>query len=125
MRVRPFDIPGAARELGRLSWVFMRVAADHREVVRPYLDGDDIVDDPKQAPRRWIIDFAKLPLEASSARLVMNMGASIRVSRRARGALADDRLIMPSACGGPVCAGRAVKAEPGADAGPAAPQAPP
>ena len=40
-----------------------RSDANYRDVVRPYLDGDDIVDDPKQAPRRWIIDFAKLPLE--------------------------------------------------------------
>lgn len=39
--------------------------ANYREVVRPYLDGDDITDDPRQRPRRWIIDFAKLPLEAA------------------------------------------------------------
>ena len=37
----------------------------YRDVVRPYLDGDDITEDPKQAPRRWIIDFAKLPLETA------------------------------------------------------------
>ncbi|WP_326828822.1 hypothetical protein OIE13_24975 [Streptosporangium sp. NBC_01810] len=37
--------------------------ADYREVVRPYLIGDDIAHDPKQHPRRWIIDFGQRPLE--------------------------------------------------------------
>ncbi|HET9970333.1 MAG TPA: DNA methyltransferase [Streptosporangiaceae bacterium] len=39
--------------------------ADYSQVVRPYLIGDDIAEDPAQKPRRWIIDFAKLPLEAA------------------------------------------------------------
>jgi hypothetical protein len=42
-----------------------RTDANYREVVRPYLDSDDITDDPGQQPRRWVIDFAKLPLEAA------------------------------------------------------------
>lgn len=41
--------------------------ADYREVVRPYLIGEDIADDPEQAPRRWIINFGKLPLEAAGS----------------------------------------------------------
>ena len=40
-----------------------RTDAKYRDVVRPYLDSDDITEDPRQQPRRWIIDFAKLPLE--------------------------------------------------------------
>lgn len=42
-----------------------RTDADYRRVVRPYVTGDDIADDPAQRPRRWIIDFAQLPLEAA------------------------------------------------------------
>ena len=41
-----------------------RAEANYRDVVRPYIIGDDIADDPKQAPRRWIIDFAQMPLES-------------------------------------------------------------
>jgi hypothetical protein len=37
--------------------------ADYAEVVRPYLIGDDITDDPAQKPRRWIIDFGLMSLE--------------------------------------------------------------
>jgi hypothetical protein len=43
--------------------------ADHRaaygDVVRPYLVGEDMTDDPEQLPRRHVIDFAALPLEAA------------------------------------------------------------
>ena len=39
--------------------------ANYRDVVRPYLTGEDITDDSQQSPRRWIIDFAQLPLEAA------------------------------------------------------------
>lgn len=35
-------------------------------VVRRYLIGDDIADDPNQEPRRWIIDFASMSLEEAS-----------------------------------------------------------
>jgi hypothetical protein len=31
--------------------------AEYADVVRPYLIGDDITDDPQQGPRRWVIDF--------------------------------------------------------------------
>jgi hypothetical protein len=33
------------------------------QVVRRYLTGEDIADDPRQQPRRWIIDFARMPLD--------------------------------------------------------------
>jgi restriction-modification enzyme MmeI-like protein len=38
-------------------------SANYADVVRPYLIGDDITDDPDQAPRRYVIDFADRPLE--------------------------------------------------------------
>ena len=42
--------------------------ADYRRVVRAYLVGEDIANDPDQEPRRWIIDFGTLPLEEASKR---------------------------------------------------------
>lgn len=41
--------------------------ADYRKVVRPYLIGEDIADDPAQAPRRWVIDFAFMALEEAAS----------------------------------------------------------
>jgi hypothetical protein len=38
--------------------------AANTEVVRPYLVGDDIANDPGQRPTRWIIDFGTRPLES-------------------------------------------------------------
>ena len=32
--------------------------ARYVDIVRPYLTGSDIADDPEQSPTRWIIDFA-------------------------------------------------------------------
>jgi hypothetical protein len=43
-----------------------RPEASYKDVLRPYLIGDDIVDDPEQKPRRWIIDFEKKPLEEAA-----------------------------------------------------------
>ncbi|WP_431885135.1 DNA methyltransferase [Micromonospora wenchangensis] len=40
-------------------------SAAYRDVVRPYLVGEDVADDPAQRPRRWVIDFAQRPLEAA------------------------------------------------------------
>lgn len=37
--------------------------ADYRQVVKPFLVGDDITSSPSLGPRRWIIDFAEMPLE--------------------------------------------------------------
>lgn len=41
------------------------VSADvsYRDVVRPYLGGEDIVNDPQQAPTRYIVDFGLMTLE--------------------------------------------------------------
>lgn len=40
-------------------------SADYAAVVRPYLVGEDIADDPAQRPSRWIIDFGTRPLEVA------------------------------------------------------------
>jgi len=40
-----------------------RSDARYADVVRPYLVGQDVTDDPVQGPRRYIIDFATRPLE--------------------------------------------------------------
>ncbi len=37
--------------------------ADYEQVVRPYLIGDDITEDPEQRPRRYVIDFDSRSLE--------------------------------------------------------------
>jgi hypothetical protein len=44
-----------------------RLDARYADVVRPYLVGDDITEEPLQQPRRWIIDFAMRSLEQASA----------------------------------------------------------
>jgi hypothetical protein len=49
--------PKEAREL------LARPDADYSQVVRPYLIGDDITEDPRQQPRRYVIDFGFRPLE--------------------------------------------------------------
>ncbi len=54
-----------------LSWseaqeLLVRTDAPYADVVRPYLIGDDIAEDPTQAPRRHIIDFAVRPLEEAT-----------------------------------------------------------
>ena len=41
----------------------LSAAPRYAEVVRPYLVGDDIAEDPLQRPRRWIIDFGLRALE--------------------------------------------------------------
>ncbi len=40
-----------------------RGGAAYTDVVRPYIVGSDIADDPAQRPTRWIIDFATMRLE--------------------------------------------------------------
>lgn len=40
-----------------------RSEAEYADVVRPYLVGDDIAEDPRQQARRWVIDFGLRPLE--------------------------------------------------------------
>jgi len=39
--------------------------AEYAEVVRPYLVGDDIAEDPRQQPRRFVIDFGLRPLQVA------------------------------------------------------------
>jgi hypothetical protein len=43
--------------------LFDRPEAHYSDVVRPYLVGEDITDDPLQRPRRYIVDFATRPLQ--------------------------------------------------------------
>ncbi|GIJ22166.1 class I SAM-dependent DNA methyltransferase [Micromonospora lutea] len=38
---------------------------DYQKVIRPYLTSEDITEDPRQRGRRWIIDFAQMPLEVA------------------------------------------------------------
>lgn len=40
--------------------------AKYSDVVRPYLIGDDITEDPRQAPRRFVIDFGFRSLEEAA-----------------------------------------------------------
>ena len=53
----------SAEEAERLIGEDLRNA----EVVRPYLLGEDIADEPRQQPRKWIIDFGAMPLEHASS----------------------------------------------------------
>lgn len=39
--------------------------ADYSQVVRPYLTSQDIAEEPHQQPRRWVIDFGTLTLDAA------------------------------------------------------------
>jgi hypothetical protein len=50
--------------------------ASYAEVVRPYLIGDDITDDPGQAPRRYVIDFEFRSLEEA-----MNYPSALEIVR--------------------------------------------
>jgi hypothetical protein len=43
-----------------------RPDADYATVVRPYLTSQDIAEDPRQRPRRWVIDFGTRSLEEAS-----------------------------------------------------------
>lgn len=47
--------------------LLVRGGDDHSRIVRPYLVGDDITEDPGQQPRRWVIDFAMRSLEEALA----------------------------------------------------------
>ncbi|HET6571456.1 MAG TPA: DNA methyltransferase [Solirubrobacterales bacterium] len=43
--------------------ILAREDASYEDVVRPYLIGDDITEEPEQRPRRFIVDFAMRSLE--------------------------------------------------------------
>jgi hypothetical protein len=51
--------------------------ADYTEVVRPYLIGDDITEEPRQRPRRYVIDFGFRPLEEA-----MRFPAALEIVRQ-------------------------------------------
>lgn len=44
----------------------LRTDETHKRVVRPYLTANDIAEDPRQSPSRWIIDFGQMSLEDSA-----------------------------------------------------------
>jgi hypothetical protein len=54
-----------------------REDASYAEVVRPFLNADEITSDPRQEPRRWVIDFAEMPLEDA-----MRYPAALDIVRR-------------------------------------------
>ncbi len=56
---RPTPAARARRRLRRMAEARVRYA----DVVRPYLVGDDIANDPAQHPGRFIVDFSSMPLE--------------------------------------------------------------
>ncbi|MGG5753246.1 DNA methyltransferase [Zafaria sp. Z1313] len=41
--------------------------ADYQDVIKRFLGSDELANDPKQAPDRWIIDFGVMPLEDAMA----------------------------------------------------------
>ena len=45
-------------------------------VVRPYLVGEDIADEPNQTASRWIIDFGTISLEEATNRYPRALGVS-------------------------------------------------
>jgi hypothetical protein len=47
--------------------LLMRDDADYADVIRPYLKGEDLPETVDQQPRRWIIDFDSMALEAARA----------------------------------------------------------
>lgn len=46
--------------------ILAREDAQYSDVVRPYLDSDDIAYSPTHSPGRWVIDFNQLPLESAA-----------------------------------------------------------
>ena len=46
--------------------LLQRSETNYRVVVRPYLDTDDITEDPRQEGRRFVIDFAEMKFEEAS-----------------------------------------------------------
>jgi hypothetical protein len=60
--VGPFDL-----DIEEGDRLLARAEADYSDVVKPYLVGEDIVSDPRQAATRFIIDFDFLPLEEAES----------------------------------------------------------
>jgi hypothetical protein len=68
-RVFQGPIPGGDFYLreGEAKLLLARPDANYADVVRAYLIGDDITDDPHQGPRRWVIDFGTRELQEAMA----------------------------------------------------------
>ncbi len=54
---------GFVLEPSEAKEILARTEATYRDVIRPYLDSDDISDVPGSNPSRWIVDFASRSLE--------------------------------------------------------------
>jgi hypothetical protein len=54
-------------DIDEAEMLLARPEAAYADVVRPYLIGDDITEEPQQRPRRWIIDFEMRSLEEAAA----------------------------------------------------------
>jgi hypothetical protein len=54
-------------DMAEAELLLARSEAAYADVIRPYLIGDDITEEPQQRPRRWIIDFELRSLEESAA----------------------------------------------------------
>ena len=78
--VGPFDLTIEEGEA-----LLAETDAPYGDVVRPYLVGDDIAKDPRQAPRRFIVDFADMTLEQA-----MDYPAALEIVRRRVKPLRDD-----------------------------------
>jgi hypothetical protein len=50
------------------STLIARGGNSYKEVVVPFLNGDDTVRNEKQEPTRWVIDFADFPLEVATSK---------------------------------------------------------
>jgi len=59
----PIPVGGFYLEVDEAEELLARSDATYPDVIRPYLIGDDITEDPRQDSRRFIIDFGFLPLE--------------------------------------------------------------
>ncbi len=55
--------PGFIISADEAKALLKRPEAKYRDVVRPYMIGEDITDTATQEPGRWIIDFAQMTLE--------------------------------------------------------------
>ena len=59
--------PGFIISKDEAQALLKRTDAIYRDVVRPYIIGEDIADSPRQEPSRWIIDFAQMKLEEAES----------------------------------------------------------
>lgn len=46
--------------------LLVRTDADYSRIIGPFLNGEDIVDEPDQGPSRWVIDFGRRSLEQAA-----------------------------------------------------------